>query len=73
MKGVPNRAAVCRACTESEPSQHEQTQHEEQCGLCGGEGELLCCDGCPAAFHLACVGLAAAPEGDWFCAVCKDG
>ena len=59
-------------CAESEPSQHVQTQHEDVCGLCGKDGELLCCDGCPAAFHLACVGLDAAPAGDWFCAVCQD-
>ncbi|BDA46215.1 probable ATP-dependent DNA helicase MPH1 at N-terminal half [Coccomyxa sp. Obi] len=59
--------------TEGDASQHVQTQHEDVCGMCRGDGELLCCDGCPAAFHLACLGLSSAPPGDWFCAVCRDG
>ena len=41
--------------------------------MCGRAGELLCCDGCRAAFHLACLRVAAVPIGDWFCAVCADG
>jgi len=49
-----------------------QQSHDEECGLCRGGGELLCCDGCSAAFHLACLGLAAVPAGDWLCAVCAD-
>lgn len=44
--------------------------HDDVCRLCSGEGELLMCDGCPASYHLRCVGLRAAPEGDWFCPGC---
>ncbi|KAL4529744.1 hypothetical protein Ndes2526A_g04507 [Nannochloris sp. 'desiccata'] len=46
--------------------------HADNCGVCGGVGELLLCDACPATFHLRCVGLAACPVGDWFCPVCVD-
>ena len=47
--------------------------NEDSCTSCGAGGALLCCDGCPAAFHLACVGLRNAPPGQWLCAVCMDG
>jgi hypothetical protein len=28
------------------------------------------CDGCPRSFHLPCLGLAAAPRGEWLCVFC---
>ncbi|KAI9907473.1 hypothetical protein PsorP6_016449 [Peronosclerospora sorghi] len=40
------------------------------CSVCGVGGELLCCDGCPRAFHVACVGMAAIPASAWFCHEC---
>lgn len=45
--------------------------HEDACHACGEAGELLMCDGCPKAFHLECVGLAAVPAGDWYCRTCR--
>lgn len=36
--------------------------HMEVCYSCKEGGDLLCCDGCTAAFHLGCVGLEAVPE-----------
>jgi hypothetical protein len=45
--------------------------HHDECGVCGGAGQLLCCDGCPRAYHLACVGLRRVPDGDWLCAFCE--
>jgi hypothetical protein len=48
------------------------SSHEDVCGVCGAEGELLLCEGCPLAFHLGCVGLRRVPTGDWWCQVCKD-
>ncbi|KAK9842445.1 hypothetical protein WJX81_000518 [Elliptochloris bilobata] len=50
-----------------------QQSHDDECGVCGQGGELLCCDGCRAVFHLACLRMASVPPGDWFCAVCADG
>jgi hypothetical protein len=43
---------------------------EDTCGACGELGNVTCCDGCPAVFHLGCVGLAENPNGDWFCPSC---
>lgn len=44
----------------------------DECCLCAMDGSLICCDGCPAAFHSKCVGVAKdlLPEGDWFCPEC---
>ncbi|URE30883.1 PHD finger family protein [Musa troglodytarum] len=41
--------------------------NSDDCCLCGMDGSLICCDGCPAAFHSRCVGVAKdlLPEGDW--------
>jgi hypothetical protein len=36
--------------------------HSDRCHSCGDGGELLCCDGCTAAFHLSCTGLPEVPE-----------
>ncbi|KAH8061253.1 hypothetical protein JL721_8914 [Aureococcus anophagefferens] len=49
----------------------------DPCVVCGEEGDtatLLLCDGqdkhCKNAAHLACVGLDAVPDGEWFCPDC---
>lgn len=46
--------------------------NSDECYLCGMDGNLLCCDGCPAAFHSKCVGVVedVLPEGDWYCPEC---
>ncbi|XP_062082236.1 DDT domain-containing protein PTM isoform X2 [Humulus lupulus] len=44
----------------------------DECCLCKMDGNLICCDGCPAAYHSRCVGVANdhLPEGDWYCPEC---
>ncbi|CAI0546786.1 unnamed protein product [Linum tenue] len=44
----------------------------DECCLCKMDGNLICCDGCPAAYHSKCVGVAndSLPEGDWYCPEC---
>lgn len=33
------------------------TDHnEEVCGACFDAGDLMCCESCPAAFHIKCAG-----------------
>lgn len=46
--------------------------NSDDCCLCGMDGSLICCDGCPAAFHSRCVGVVKdlLPEGDWYCPEC---
>ena len=47
----------------------------DSCMLCGLGGNLLCCDGCPAAYHMRCIGEGAKsiPDGEWLCAECSLG
>lgn len=52
--------------------------NSDECCLCRMDGNLICCDGCPAAFHSRCVGVVKdlLPEGEWYCPEClvdKDG
>jgi hypothetical protein len=47
--------------------------NSDECYLCGMDGNLLCCDGCPSAFHSKCVGVVEdlLPEGEWYCPECS--
>lgn len=58
---------------EGEGEDEEGAGNDDVCAVCGDGGELLLCDGCDGAAHLSCVGLAAVPRGDWFCAHCCAG
>lgn len=44
----------------------------DECRLCGMDGTLLCCDGCPSAYHSRCIGVSKVfiPEGTWYCPEC---
>lgn len=41
------------------------------CDVCDKDGKLLCCDGCPKAYHPECIELDDFPKGDWFCRECE--
>ncbi|XP_044481839.1 DDT domain-containing protein PTM-like [Mangifera indica] len=43
-----------------------------ECCICGMDGTLLCCDGCPSVYHTRCIGVAKMyiPEGSWYCPEC---
>lgn len=50
--------------------------YPSHCHNCKTGGELICCDGCTSAWHLACTGLDSIPAEDvaWLCPLClKDG
>eukprot|EP00743_Colponemidia_sp_Colp-15_P009739 GILK01010659.1.p1 GENE.GILK01010659.1~~GILK01010659.1.p1 ORF type:complete len:604 (-),score=84.44 GILK01010659.1:166-1836(-) len=48
----------------------DHTENEDECAECGIGGDLLCCDGCPASYHLKCAGVEEVPEGRWECKDC---
>lgn len=47
----------------------------DACVLCGVGGNLICCDGCPAAYHMRCLGESGKSlgDGDWLCPECAVG
>jgi hypothetical protein len=48
-------------------------QHLEYCVSCRTGGELLCCETCPATFHIDCLNppLKRIPRHEWHCAKCS--
>jgi|APAra0007618257_1042622.scaffolds.fasta_scaffold01575_8 hypothetical protein len=46
--------------------------NSDECRLCGMDGTLLCCDGCPLAYHSRCIGVVKMyiPDGPWYCPEC---
>lgn len=60
------------SCLTEENMDDTTDWNSDECCLCKMDGSLICCDGCPAAFHSRCVGIASdsLPEGDWYCPEC---
>ncbi|KAG5899121.1 hypothetical protein JTB14_021623 [Gonioctena quinquepunctata] len=47
--------------------------YDDHCRVCHKLGDLLCCETCPAVYHLECVEppLVNVPEEDWQCGICR--
>ncbi|KAI3809426.1 hypothetical protein L1987_25398 [Smallanthus sonchifolius] len=45
---------------------------DDMCAVCGDRGELVICDGCPRAFHAACLELEGVSSEDWHCPYCRE-
>ncbi|PWA99123.1 zinc finger, PHD-type [Artemisia annua] len=45
---------------------------DDMCAVCGDGGKLIICDGCPRAFHAACLELEGLSSEDWQCPYCRD-
>ena len=67
--------AVAPAPGQGTGAEGEEDPNLDACVLCGLGGNLLCCDACPAAFHLRCIGEGSKtiPDGEWLCAECSMG
>lgn len=54
-------------------NEFDNMYNADECKICGMEGDLLCCDGCPGSFHRACLNLGHGrlPEGKWLCHECR--
>ncbi|XP_069767714.1 PHD finger protein 12 isoform X1 [Narcine bancroftii] len=59
---------------EKEPRRSGRATNHDTCDSCKEGGDLLCCDHCPAAFHLQCCNPPLSeemlPPGDWMCHRC---
>ncbi|XP_065526488.1 autoimmune regulator [Lathamus discolor] len=66
----PQDQLLTPAVPSQDPVPHQE--NEDECAVCGDGGELICCDGCPRAFHLACLvpPLPRVPSGTWQCGSC---
>lgn len=49
-----------------------QEDNDDFCSACGGNGNLVCCDGCTKSFHCTCHDPPVNPLEDaaWFCLDC---
>lgn len=58
--------------TEGDADAVDLDANSDECRLCGMDGTLLCCDGCPLAYHSRCIGVVKMyiPEGPWYCPEC---
>ncbi|KAM3083152.1 hypothetical protein ACMFMG_003813 [Clarireedia jacksonii] len=50
-------------------------ENDEYCAACGGNGQLVCCDGCTRSFHFKCIDPPLEQsdllqEEEWFCTAC---
>lgn len=51
-------------------------ENDDFCSACGGNGDLVCCDGCTRSFHFRCVDppILDGPHhplpDEWFCNLC---
>ncbi|NXU98429.1 AIRE regulator, partial [Cettia cetti] len=65
--------STCEGGSDPLPT-HLGQENEDECAACGDGGELICCDGCPRAFHLACLvpPLPHVPSGTWRCGSCVE-
>ncbi|KAI2582116.1 PHF12 isoform 17, partial [Pan troglodytes] len=56
---------------EKEPRRSGRATNHDSCDSCKEGGDLLCCDHCPAAFHLQCCNPPLSeemlPPGEWMC------
>ncbi|KAK0710935.1 hypothetical protein B0H67DRAFT_269147 [Lasiosphaeris hirsuta] len=53
---------------------NKEDDNDDYCASCGGNGELICCDGCTRSFHFACVDPPIGQDSmpvEWFCNVCR--
>ena len=54
----------------NESSDEDSIEHVDECIECGDGGKLMCCEGCPRAYHPQCVEFRGVPGGDWWCPTC---
>ncbi|KAI1261148.1 hypothetical protein F5Y18DRAFT_210570 [Xylariaceae sp. FL1019] len=53
---------------------HNQDDNDDSCYTCGGNGQLVCCDGCHYSFHFVCIDPPMNEDEvseEWFCYECN--
>ncbi|XP_034743362.1 autoimmune regulator [Etheostoma cragini] len=73
IKGASESKAIKNKLHHKGETATELVQYnDDECAVCKDGGELICCDGCPQAFHLTCLDppLTSIPSGTWRCEWC---
>ena len=68
-------ATSCGGASSEQVVEVAEDGNFDECAICGGDGSLICCDACPQAYHIECLGDRAPPEDDdeeraWYCPPC---
>ncbi|KAH8408542.1 hypothetical protein KR215_007131 [Drosophila sulfurigaster] len=80
--GVDNRLTVLQFlgdqfltanCVRDVMVQEGPIHYDDHCRVCHRLGDLLCCETCPAVYHLECVDppMNDVPTEDWQCGLCR--
>ncbi|KAK3322168.1 hypothetical protein B0H66DRAFT_192771 [Apodospora peruviana] len=73
LAGIP-RASGERNSPVGNGGMAKEDDNDDYCSSCGGNGELICCDGCTRSFHFNCVDPPLVKDSmpvEWFCNVCR--
>ncbi|KAI6178175.1 hypothetical protein M3Y98_00472300 [Aphelenchoides besseyi] len=68
------REKELRLAKKKRSDKNSHKEHQNYCEECNQTGELVLCDGCPKAYHLACLdsNMNEVPEGLWLCKTCVE-
>ncbi|KAJ0261348.1 PHD finger family protein [Hirschfeldia incana] len=74
ISSIAESKSLSSRCTDGGPNGVSSALdgNSDECRLCGMDGTLLCCDGCPLAYHSRCIGVLKMyiPDGPWYCPEC---
>ncbi|CAG9538843.1 unnamed protein product [Cercopithifilaria johnstoni] len=69
-----SKAKKTSSVIKEKPARRWKSINSQYCSSCMEGGELLCCDRCPASFHLMCheppIERSSIPSGKWLCNRC---
>ncbi|KAK3504612.1 hypothetical protein B0T13DRAFT_485568 [Neurospora crassa] len=71
--GIPRASGERGSPTVTTGNYAKEDDNDDYCSSCGGNGQLICCDGCTRSFHFSCVDpplVQGAMPDEWFCNVC---
>ncbi|KAE9367311.1 hypothetical protein N431DRAFT_66655 [Stipitochalara longipes BDJ] len=72
--GIPRASGERNSPTGNGTFSHNQDDNDDYCAACGGNGDLVCCDGCTRSFHFKCVDppmIEGSLPDEWFCNTCQ--
>ena len=70
---APNSIICCKHFMPVKNNKNHAHINVSWCFVCSKGGSLLCCERCPASFHLKCIGMHKLPKESWFCNSCTLG